>query len=123
MNTLKHLTRLTLLAGIAAATSLVTMTLVPRTTLAEPIMRAIETPLEGTNIISMRVNRQGRGRIQLWCHRCEDSRIELRVTPESYLTINGLRTPLQGYSPMERDFITGFYLKESGTLSRLLVTR
>ncbi len=91
--------------------------------MAEPKMRIIETPLEGTNIINLRVNKAGRGRIELWCHRCKNNRIRLKVMPESELRINGSLAPIQGFSPRERDFITGFYRKEDQVLTRLTVKR
>lgn len=90
---------------------------------ARPEMRAIETPLEGTNVISMRVNRNGIGRIELWCHRCRDNRIRLRITPESEAFINGAPVPFNTFSPGERDFISGFYRAEDKVLTRLTVKR
>ena len=90
---------------------------------AEPQMRTIETPLEGTSVLSMRVNRAGQGRIELLCPRCEKGRVRLRVTPQSSVTLNGALMPVNHYSPSSQDFIVGFYRQGDGVLTRLVVER
>ena len=90
---------------------------------AEPYMRTIETPLEGTSVLSMRVNRAGRGRIELLCAQCDKGRVRLKITPESSVTLNGAPVPMNLFSPSSRDFMTGFFRQQDGVLTRLIVER
>ena len=86
-------------------------------------MRTIETPLEGTSVLSMRVNRAGRGRIELLCAQCDKGRVRLKITPESSVTLNGAPVPMNLFSPSSRDFMTGFFRQQDGVLTRLIVER
>ena len=120
----KHLLRGRFLPLLFAAMMTVGLGVMPAEPLrAEPHMRTIETPLESTSVLSMRVNRAGVGRIELLCPRCEKGKVRLRVTRESALTLNGARVPLGQYSPQSRDFISGFFRQDDGVLTRLIVER
>lgn len=90
---------------------------------AEPQMTVIETPLEGTSVLSIRVNPAGKGHIVLRCSRCTNERIRLKVTPAAYATVDGRKLPLDQFTPGSDDFITGLYRADTNELTRLIVTR
>jgi hypothetical protein len=90
---------------------------------AEPTMHSLETPIEGTRVLSIRVNKAGRGRIELLCHQCGNGRIRLNVNPESHALVNDNLVPLNQFSPRSGDFTTGFYNPQNNVLTRLSVER
>ena len=90
---------------------------------AEPRMVILEYPLEATGVISMHVNRAGRGTIALWCAYCENRRIRLSVNPKSRLTVNGKRRPLHRFTQKSGDIVSAFYREPDGVLTRLIVSR
>lgn len=90
---------------------------------AAPQMRDYATGLEGTQVLAAHVNKKGIGRITLRCGHCPGGRIRLDVTPESYVTVNGEKVPVDQYRAGSRDFISGFYVTDTRELIKLTVTR
>ena len=90
---------------------------------AEPRMVILEYPLEATKVLSLSVNRTGRGTISLTCGQCESGRIRLSVKPESRLTVNGVPHSLHGFKRGSSDLVSAFYRAPDGVLTRLIVSR
>lgn len=88
---------------------------------AAPEMQIIETPIEGTSVIRLRVNKKGSGTAVLGCVECPRGRVRLDVTPATTVTKNGKTLPISQYSPGSNEFITAFYKADTGVLTRLLV--
>ncbi len=90
---------------------------------AEPRMVILEYPLEATKVLSLTVNRVGRGSISLSCARCDNNRIRLSVNPQSRLTVNGVPQSLNRFKRSSRDLVSAFYREPDGVLTRLIVSR
>ena len=94
------------------------------TAYAEPKMQTLETPVEGAQIIRHKIGEAGTGYIVIQCSNCERGRVQLEVTKDSVVIVNG--NPNKTYPVAEFELsddhqIDAFYLDDSKELTRLMV--
>ncbi len=89
--------------------------------IAVPIMKVLELSREGA-LVTYRVDRNGFGKAIVYlCDSCSET-IELEITPQTRLEVNGKEASFRQHSRARRSRMTVFYLPDERRLTRIVAS-